>query len=119
MSKAAKITSIAPRVNMMGDKLTTQLGVGWSDKRRGSRHARGYGSTWDKTRVRILKRDQYLCQCEDCKLLKRIRPASEVDHIVNKAEGGTDADSNLQAINKDCHKAKTQREQARATFRPE
>ena len=119
MSKAAKIPSLRPAVAMMGDKLTTQLGVGWSDKRRGSRHARGYGSEWEKKRIRILKRDRHLCQCEECTKLSRIRPASEVDHIVNKAEGGTDDDSNLQSINADCHKLKTRREQARATFRQE
>lgn len=36
--------------------------------------------------------------------------AREVDHIVPKAQGGTDDDGNLQAINVLCHKAKTLRE---------
>ena len=29
---------------------------------RGSRQARGYGGSWDKLRLRILKMDNYLCQ---------------------------------------------------------
>jgi len=40
-------------------------------------------------------------------------PATEVDHIIPKAKGGTDDMSNLQAINKECHKKKTAREQGR------
>ncbi len=36
---------------------------GWaSDRRRGSRHARGYGSAWTKLRELVLKRDGGLCQ---------------------------------------------------------
>jgi len=43
--------------------------------------------------------------------------ATEVDHIIPKAKGGTDDMSNLQAINKECHKKKTAREQGR-TLKP-
>ena len=39
--------------------------------------------------------------------MARPKPATEVDHIVPVAEGGTDDPSNLQAINKVCHKRKT------------
>ncbi|WP_414156555.1 HNH endonuclease [Pseudomonas sp. BNK-30] len=68
------------------------------------------GRPWRRKRERILKRDQYLCRCDDCAQLGRIREAHEVDHIVALAHGGTDDDYNLRAINRDCHKAKTQRE---------
>ena len=44
-------------------------------------------------------------------------PAVAVDHIVPKAEGGTDADENLQAICKACHKLKTENESKRARDR--
>jgi 5-methylcytosine-specific restriction protein A len=44
----------------------------------------------------------------------RISPAAQVDHITPVAEGGTDADSNLQAICKACHDLKTQAEAKRA-----
>jgi 5-methylcytosine-specific restriction protein A len=36
--------------------------------------------------------------------------ASEVDHIIPKAQDGTDDFDNLQAICTDCHKAKTKAE---------
>lgn len=95
---------------MLGQQVGRALGVGWSDSRRGSRQSRGYGSDWDRLRAKILKRDQYLCQCQDCSELERIRPATQVDHIVNKAAGGTDDPNNLQSINAVCHKIKTARE---------
>ncbi|WP_221899405.1 HNH endonuclease [Xanthomonas sp. GW] len=44
--------------------------------------------------------------------------ATEVDHILNVAEGGTDDDANLQAICTDCHGAKTQAEARRGAARP-
>ncbi|QOK96571.1 HNH endonuclease [Ralstonia pseudosolanacearum] len=84
---------------------------GWRDDReRGSRHARGYGADWERTRARILGRSGGLCECDECARLGRVRLATEVDHIVPKARGGTDDDDNLQAINVECHRAKTVRE---------
>ncbi|WP_434091250.1 HNH endonuclease [Pseudomonas putida] len=58
----------------------------------------------------MLKRDNYLCQCGECKRIGRLRGADEVDHIVPVAMGGTDAEGNLQAINHECHKVKTLRD---------
>jgi 5-methylcytosine-specific restriction protein A len=65
-----------------------------------------------------MRRDKGLCQCDDCKRKAYPLPAHEVDHIVSKkkaeAMGWTkqqiNADSNLQAINRDCHKKKTAEE---------
>lgn len=82
--------------------------MAWS---RESRHKRGYGTAWEKLRLRILKRDNYLCQ--PCKRTGRIHTASEVDHRISKANGGTDDEGNLQAINAECHKAKTAEESGR------
>lgn len=76
-----------------------------------------YGSHWPKLRLRVLKAAHFLCQCEDCVRLDRVRIADEVDHIVPKAKGGTDDVSNLQAINHECHDAKTARELGR-TLKP-
>lgn len=109
---AERLARLQPTVRLAKLGTVNTLGVGWTDSRRGSRHARGYGSEWDRLRVQILKRDNYLCQCQDCRALGRIKPASEVDHIVNKAQGGTDDPSNLQAINPDCHRVKSAREAA-------
>ncbi|MEL7937664.1 HNH endonuclease [Pseudomonas delhiensis] len=68
------------------------------------------GRPWRRLRVQILARDKYLCRCEECTRLGRLREADEVDHVVPLSRGGTDDPSNLRAINRDCHKAKTQRE---------
>jgi 5-methylcytosine-specific restriction protein A len=91
----------------------------FADKQRGSRHERGYGSAWDKTRLRILRRDAGLCQ--PCLRQGITHIGNEVDHVINKAEWkrlhgsllGVDADSNLQAINDVCHRQKTEAEAAR------
>ena len=59
----------------------------------------------------MLRRDNGLCQCKECQGGKiRVTPATEVDHIIPKAKGGTDDLDNLQAINKECHKRKTTKE---------
>lgn len=77
-----------------------------------SRHARGYGHSWTKTRLRILERDMYLCQA--CLAQGRATPATEVDHIIPKSLGGTDDDDNLQSLDRSCHATKTQAEAAAA-----
>jgi len=80
---------------------------GWSRRpdRSGSTTSRGYGWTWQKLRERILKRDGWICA--QCKRAGRIVNATDVDHIVSKAKGGTDEPDNLQALCSVCHKAKT------------
>lgn len=84
----------------------------YADRSRGSSTERGYGAAWRRARERVLSRDGGLCQ--PCLRGGFTKTATEVDHIVNKAEGGTDDDNNLQAICEPCHKAKTAQEAARA-----
>lgn len=84
----------------------------FADKHRGSRHERGYGNQWVQARERVMRRDGGLCQ--PCKAEGILHAGTEVDHIVPKAEGGTDDDANLQTICKARHRAKTQAEAARA-----
>lgn len=73
------------------------------------------GRPWERIRQRILRRDCGLCHCDECVRNNRTLPAHEVDHIVELDDGGTDDDSNLRAINRDCHVLKTA--QARAARR--
>lgn len=88
--------------------------MAWS---RESRQSRGYGAEWDRTRLRVLRRDSYLCQ--PClRAFNRPTPAAQVDHIKPKAKGGTDDDGNLQAICVACHDAKTLRDKG-ARSRPQ
>ncbi|MGK3335011.1 HNH endonuclease, partial [Escherichia coli] len=48
--------------------------------------------------------------CQLCLRAGVVREAKTVDHIIPKAHGGSDADSNLQSLCWPCHKAKTARE---------
>lgn len=70
-----------------------------------SRHARGYGTAWDKLRLRILTRDCGLCV--PCSTKGLVTQATQVDHITPKSKGGTDDESNCQSICVPCHEAKT------------
>lgn len=54
---------------------------------------------------RIRKRDNHTCQ--QCGAA-----GHEVDHKINKARGGSDADTNLQTLCTPCHDAKTHTEAA-------
>ena len=83
----------------------------WDTDKRGNRHQRGYGYTWEKTRKQILVRDDHLCQV--CLNQGKLTPGNEVDHIIPKAKGGTDDQDNLQTICTDCHKQKTIKETGR------
>ncbi|MCG7984766.1 MAG: HNH endonuclease [Candidatus Thiodiazotropha lotti] len=75
------------------------------DSIRGSSTKRGYGAKWRKIRAEILRRDSN--HCIPCKLAGRVTTATQVDHIVPKAKGGTDEAINLQSICTKCHARKT------------
>lgn len=89
----------------------------FADRTRGSRHDRGYGTNWDKLRATIVARDCGLCQ--QCQRNGVVNPVGDkpysayVDHITPKAEGGTDAESNLETLCRACHTAKTDQEKNR------
>ena len=96
--------------------------MAWGTK---SRQERGYGAGWDKKRKRILARDGGLCQCKQCKASGIPLIANEVDHVMSKAKAKAagwnderiEADANLQSLNSDCHKRKTQEERGK-NYRP-
>jgi 5-methylcytosine-specific restriction enzyme A len=75
--------------------------------KRATRQERGYGGeAWEATRKRILNRDKWRCTFCGVGLFKKGSRAN-VDHIVDKRDGGTDEDSNLQVLCNPCHSAKT------------
>lgn len=83
---------------------------GWNKRvdRTGSTTERGYGYQWQKLRKQILQRDNHLCvMCMNQGLLTE---ATDVDHKLNKAKGGTDDMDNLQSLCFECHKEKTSEE---------
>lgn len=77
--------------------------MGWDRQRRPRKN--GYGAEWEKARKRILFRDRYCCV--NCKSYGKMVSATEVDHIIERAAGGSDEDDNLQSLCHDCHKQKT------------
>lgn len=80
---------------------------GWTSwaKRQGTTKQRGYGKAWEKLRAAVLRRDKHLCQ--ECLKAGIYKAGNQCDHIVPKADGGTDDMENLQILCKDCHKSKT------------
>lgn len=89
-----------------------------------SSHERGYGASWVKLRRVALARDCGLCV--PCKKEGRLTPATEVDHVISKANGkrkgmadaAIESLNNLQSICKECHTAKTQVEEGRSEPKP-
>ena len=77
----------------------------WASNAGKSAAKRGYGYAWRKLREQAMRRDGGLCQ--PCLATGRVTPATECDHIVPKAQGGLDTLGNVQAICRQCHKAKT------------
>lgn len=102
-------STLATLDTRQGSALPTS--VGYTDDRRGTTTARGYGWAWQQARERVLKRDCY--QCQECKRRGWLTAATEVDHIVEKIDGGSDDDSNLQSLCGPCHDEKTEAEKAR------
>ncbi len=81
----------------------------WSQHHKGrTTEQRGYGSQWKIIREQVLTRDKNLCQ--PCLRNGVATPAKQVDHIIAKALGGNDDESNLEAICIECHKVKTANE---------
>jgi 5-methylcytosine-specific restriction enzyme A len=70
---------------------------------RGNRHQRGYDSTWTRTAARTIASAR---QCVDCGTAgSRDNPLS-ADHVIPKAQGGTDDPSNLAVRCRRCNSAK-------------
>lgn len=72
---------------------------------RGNSTERGYGYGWQQRRAAFLKANPWCVVCGE--------KATDADHIVPKAMGGTDDDSNLQPMCHKHHSAKTMRESIR------
>ena len=77
----------------------------WLTSKGKSSSERGYGVEWVKQRAKALKRDGYLCQY--CFIQGRMKKATEVDHVIAKANGGSNDLSNLLSTCNPCHKNKT------------
>ncbi len=75
------------------------------DDRRGSSTQRGYGYAWQQKRKAFLLRHPI---CRRCPAM-----ATDVDHIIPLARGGSHDEFNLQSLCKRHHNEKTGRERRR------
>jgi len=75
---------------------------GKAKDQRPNANARGYGREWGKLRARYLAANPFCAKCG--------YDATEVDHKVPLARGGTNDEENLQALCKSCHSKKTRSE---------
>ena len=73
---------------------------------RASAAARGYGSEWKQKRDAWLAKHPWCVDLYGRHQAKKIR-ASMVDHIIPKAQGGRDDETNYQSLCTSCHNYKT------------
>lgn len=97
MTNRPRLTTLKPRIATLPDRLKPSGSL----EPKASNYGQGRGGRpWRRLRARIIARDQYTCQlcfrvCMDYDL--------DCDHIVPKAEGGTDDPSNLRTLCRPCH----------------
>lgn len=70
------------------------------ERRRGSSAARGYDAEWRRVRAIVLAEEPTCRVCHEA-------PSTDVDHIVPKRQGGTNARANLRGVCHSCHSSKT------------
>lgn len=78
------------------------------------------GRPWRELRQQVLERDGWLCQCDACKRRPMPLVAHEVDHIDNTRDASgrlNDHPDNLRAMNRDCHRKRTQQQAVKARRR--
>lgn len=89
-------------------------------KRRGvrkiSQHSRRDRQWTEVDRPFILNRDEWICQLCGVELFDGPEGNATVDHIVPKAQGGTDDYSNLMAMCKSCNSSKQDKDLTRLTY---
>jgi 5-methylcytosine-specific restriction enzyme A len=79
------------------------------ERGRGSSSARGYGHTWRKLRLMVMRRYPL---CANPFRLGCVAASRHADHIIPKQAGGTDSlEDNLQGLCNSCHSRKTLLEQ--------
>lgn len=92
-----RLKELKPRLSTVGSKLKTlEFNPNATPRQR--------GRAWMTRRARLLKANPLCCKCEE---QGRIRPATEVDHVIPLFKGGPDTDPNTQNLCGDCHLEKT------------
>jgi 5-methylcytosine-specific restriction protein A len=70
------------------------------DEQRGTAAQRGYGGRWQRLRLAFLSEHPLCAHCLACGI---VVPATDVHHLVPRRDGGSDEESNLQALCHACH----------------
>ncbi len=70
------------------------------DDQRGTAAERGYDGRWQRLRVAFLSAHPF---CSSCRQAGRVELATDVHHVIPKRAGGSDEESNLQALCHACH----------------
>lgn len=96
-TKRPPLPTLKPRIATLPDRLKGSGSVEAKVLNYGQ--GRG-GRPWRRLRARVILRDQYTCQ-----LCRRVCMDSDldVDHIVPRAQGGTDDPANLRTLCRPCH----------------
>lgn len=96
-TKRPRLTTLKSNLKTLPDRLKTTGSL----EPKASTYGQGRGGRpWRRLRARIILRDQYTCQlcfrvCMDHDL--------DCDHVVPKADGGTDDPANLRTLCRPCH----------------
>lgn len=77
------------------------------EEERGTSTERGYGVIWKRWRTMIIREEPL---CRECLKEGREEPATDIDHIIPRAEGGKDNRENLQPLCHRHHSEKTVKE---------
>ena len=77
----------------------------WTTKKRSKARRRTYPENWDEIKRAVKLRDKFACcKCHITAAQAREKGIHlEVDHIIRLADGGTNAQSNLQTLCTVCH----------------
>jgi 5-methylcytosine-specific restriction enzyme A len=93
-----------PALTRTGSRCPAHQVSGWSSSASASEG--GYGAEWQRIRRIVLEQEPNCRRCGD--------RATDVDHIIPRSAGGTDAPSNLQPLCSGCHRTKSSAEGGRA-----
>jgi 5-methylcytosine-specific restriction endonuclease McrA len=89
----------------------------WTNDEASHRHTAGhYNAEYRRNRETVLRRTNWRCEIRTPGIC--IGAASQCDHIVSVADGGSNAVSNLRAACRPCHAGRTARQGGRRSGQP-
>ncbi|MYZ44205.1 HNH endonuclease [Schauerella aestuarii] len=107
-----KLTTLKPRVALVGNRLATMQPGSWRTDKSTSAQ-RGYGYKWQQARLGYLRSHPLCCYCER---EGRVAAATVVDHkVAHRGDMNLFWDkANWQPLCKPCHDSIKQREEAQS-----